>query len=321
MNTQALIELAEKISNGSATTEDIVLYNSWYNSFKVEDKWNEQELGPVTEKENYLLNNIYAKIRNRRTVRLWPRMLAGVAAALIVISLYVLFNYNAAPKPYTFEQITGKKFETPYNMRKTIVLTDGTEAVLYPGSKLVVANDFNDTDRKISITGQVYLKIFHDKAKPFIAYSKHTATTAIGTAFYVRDFERAQKSAVMLIEGKVSVQQPDHKQVQYLEPGTAIEVDQKTLSAHKKIIDKDELLALAEQKLYFDHADMSDVVRKLELFYGIEIDLTSCNCKFKRINGNYSDHSLVSILNTISYINNISWKLTNQKVVFTPKTK
>lgn len=321
MDKQTLIKLAEKISSGSASDEDIVLYNTWYNSFKIEEKWNEQELGSITEKENFLLNHIYTKIRNRRTVRLWPRMLIGVAAALIVVTFYVLFNDKAVPESYTFEQIAGKKFETTYNMRKTIVLTDGTEVVLYPGSKLIVANDFNETDRKIAIYGQVYLKIFHQKDKPFIAYSKHTATTAIGTAFYVRDFERAQKSSVMLIEGKVKVQEPNRKSMQYLEPGTAIEVNQQTLAVVKKVIDKNELLALAEQKLYFDQADMPDIVRKLELFYGIEIDLDSCDCKFKKINGDYSNHSLVSVLNTISYINNVSWKLTNQKVVFTAKTK
>lgn len=242
----------------------------------------------------------------------------GIAALLFLIAGYLFLSKNTPDTAHTFEQIRGKKFVTHSDTRKTIVLADGTEAILYPGSQLVVSTDFNEKDRKIAVYGQVYFKIFHQKEKPFIAYSKYTTTTAIGTAFYVRDFANSKTSSVLLINGKVKVQEPAQAKTQFLEPGMSVEVDQKTLKVTKKSIDKDELLALADHKLYFDNTDMNSIVSKLELFYGIEIDISSCNCEFKKITGDYSNHSLTSVLNTISYINHVSWTLDNYKVVFKP---
>ncbi|WP_316789147.1 FecR family protein [Pedobacter frigoris] len=246
----------------------------------------------------------------------------GIAASLILIAGYFLWPL-AKPSAitYSFEKIDGKQFDTDGNARKVIKLADGTEAILFPRSKLIVSNDFNEKDRKVAVYGQVYLKIFHNKQKPFIAYSKFTTTTAIGTSFYVRDFANSKISSVLLVEGKVKVQEPNKTDMQFLEPGMSVEVDQKTLSVSKKSVDKEEISALADHKLHFDNTDMNSIVSKLELFHGIEIDLSMCECNFKRITGDYSNSSLTSILNTISYINHVSWTLVDHKVIFKPIVK
>lgn len=260
------------------------------------------------EKRTYKLNNF-----NR-----W--LMTGVAASLFLIAGYFFHLHIDTPKSWAFAKIAGKKIETPADTRKTILLSDGTEAILFPGSKLIVSNDFNETDRKVAVYGQVYFKIFHQKEKPFIAYSKHTTTTAVGTAFYVRDFLKGKTSSVVLINGKVKVQEPASNGVQFLEPGTALEVDQTTLKSTKKVLNKEAFQALTAHKLYFNNSDIHTIVDKLELYYGVEINIKSCNCSFKGITGDYSNHSLTTILNTISYINNVTWKLENQQVEFIPKT-
>lgn len=248
-------------------------------------------------------------------------LVAGIAASLLLVAGYFFQFSGMGTGTSAFAEINGKKFETPLLAdRKAMTLGDGTSVILYPGSRLVVADDFNEKNRKVAVYGQAYFKVAHDTEKAFIVYSKHTTTTAIGTAFYVRDFSKGRTSSVLLTEGRVKVQEPERKEIQYLEPGTALEVDQQTLRPEKKAFNKKELQELTENRLYFENTEMHTVVDRLELYYGVEINTASCKCTFKNITGNYSNRSLVAVLNTISHINNITWKLENQQVEFMPKT-
>ncbi|WP_316818005.1 FecR family protein [Pedobacter nyackensis] len=246
-------------------------------------------------------------------------LFSGIAASLFLIAGIIFFLRNSAPKQeYAFNDIKGKTITTPFTERNLIKLSDGTEAILYPGSKLIISEDFNSDDRKIAISGQVYLKVFSNKAKPFVVYSKHTTTTAIGTAFYVRDFEKGNLSSVLLVAGKVKVNEPTRKTEAFLEPGTTMVVDNATLKTQKRKIDNEQLKDLTEFKLDLNNSDMKAIVNRLELFYGVQIDLSACNCQFKRLTGDYSKKSLSAILNSISFTNQVSWEIRDQKIVFLP---
>ncbi|SMC89703.1 FecR family protein [Pedobacter nyackensis] len=243
--------------------------------------------------------------------------ITGIAASLIFIATGVLFFFKTnRTSVSTFNEIKGQSIVTSPTDRNRITLSDGTVAILYPGSKLTISDDYNEDDRKVAITGQVYLKIFKDKQKPFVAYSRHSATTAIGTAFYVRDFEGSKVSSVLLINGKVKVDKPAHHIAEFLEPGTSLIIDNNTLKSEKRTIDKIELEELANRKLVFRNEVMESIVYKLELFYGVEIDLSTCKCQFKNITGDYSEQSLTTILNTISFINQVNWTIREHRIVF-----
>jgi len=269
----------------------------------------------------YQTKDSHLRTHSTRIHHLKPFYRIAIAASLLLLGGYFVFWPVSIQPKYTFAMIEGGVIETLPDAQKTILLKDGTEAVLYPGSSIVISKDFNEKDRKIAVRGQVHLKIFHQKEKPFIAYSKHITTTALGTVFYVRDFEKGRESSVLLVNGKVKVEEPQTHHKQFLDPGTSLLVNNKTLKSKKITFDKTELTELENHQLYFDNAEMSTVVRKLELFYGIEIDLSHCDCQFKRITGNYSRSSLSDILNTIAYINLLRWELSGQSIQFKPIIK
>ncbi|WP_449436461.1 DUF4974 domain-containing protein [Pedobacter steynii] len=110
---------------------------------------------------------------------------------------------------------------------------------------------------------------------------------------------------------------PENHPPKFLEPGTSLTINNNTLKSEKKTIDKVELEDLANQKLLFQNTAMENIVYKLELFYGVEIDLSTCKCQFKNITGDYSKQSLVTILNTISFINKVNWTIRDHRIVFT----
>jgi transmembrane sensor len=270
------------------------------------------------ERTNYQSSSDKTGIVKKRRLFL----VAGIAASLTLLTLLIFLPLPSKHRPqYTFQNLQGKVIRTNFSERDKLTLVDGTEVILYPGSKLTISEDFNIYDRKVAVVGQVYLKISPNKGKPFIVYSSHTTTTALGTVFYVRDFENSKLSSVWLVHGKVKVTEPKRNGTIFLEPGTAMLMNDRTLEMEKKKITKDQLADLIEFKLDFNNSDMETIVKRLELFYGIQIDLNPCNCHFKRLTGDYSNRPLSAILNAIAFTNHVTWKIEGQKIVFKPDTK
>lgn len=251
-----------------------------------------------------------------------PLLWIGIAASLLLIFSMGIFLFKARTgQGSTYENLAGKSIESGKGSQKSVTLTDGTEAIIYPGAKLIISDDYNEGFRKVAVRGQVFFKIFPQKDQPFIAYSKHTTTTALGTAFYVRDFKNTAQSAVILVNGNVKVQAPGSKQVEFLDPGTMVLVNNKSLSAEKRAVSKQELSELLEQKLNFNDSNTINVIDKLEIYYGTEIDISRCHGELKKITGDYSGQPLSNILSSIAYINQLSWRIDEeQHIIFEPIT-
>lgn len=263
---------------------------------------------------------LFRKVQQEKAKKSPPFLWIGIAASLFIVFSTAVILFKTRTRPLsTYENLAGKSIEAGKGSQKSITLADGTEAIVYPGAKLLIADDYNDGFRKVAVSGQVYFKIFPQKDKPFIAYSKHTTTTALGTAFYVRDFKNTTQSAVILVNGNVKVQAPGGKQVEFLEPGTMMLVNNKTRAAEKRTVSKQELSELLEQKLYFNDSNTLNVIDKLELYYGAEIDISRCHGELKKITGDYSGQPLSNILSSIAYINRLSWRIDEeQHIIFEP---
>lgn len=263
---------------------------------------------------------LFRKVQQEKAKKGPPYLWIGIAASLFLVfsTAIILFKTRTRPQS-TYENLAGRSVEAGKGSQKSITLADGTEAIIYPGAKLLISDDYNDDFREVAVYGQVYFKIFPQKDRPFIAYSKHTTTTALGTAFYVRDFKNALQSAVILVNGNVKVQPPGIQQAEILEPGTMLLVNNKTSAAEKRTVSKQELNELLEQKLYFNDSNTINVIDKLEICYGAEIDISRCHGELKKITGDYSGQPLSNILSSIAYINHLSWRIDEeQHIIFEP---
>ncbi len=77
--------------------------------------------------------------------------------------------------------------------------------VLNRASRLQWTNNFNRTERRVSLTGEGYFKIHHDSKRPFIVESAGLEVKALGTAFTVEAYNEESEMRVALLNGKVQV--------------------------------------------------------------------------------------------------------------------
>lgn len=129
---------------------------------------------------------------------------AGVAGLIGVGYYYIQPARRNTQQLATQEEPATQRRISAGNIPKTIVLRDSSVVVLYPNSTLEYERSYGQTDRKLRILGKGRFTVQKDPQKPFVVYSKHLATTAIGTVFEVT--ETGDSTVVCLLEGKVKVE-------------------------------------------------------------------------------------------------------------------
>nr|WP_295922728.1 FecR family protein [uncultured Dyadobacter sp.] len=130
------------------------------------------------------------------------------ACAVLAIGLgwigwqYYCFNcgYNGL--------VSGKELVERVNTsgkQQVIKLTDGTQVVLYPQSRLSFAETFPTDQRTVYLSGDAYFQVAKDPKRPFLVHTTDLVTKVLGTSFFVRARDASDKTLVEVREGKVSV--------------------------------------------------------------------------------------------------------------------
>ncbi|MEC5143952.1 FecR domain-containing protein [Chitinophaga sp. 212800010-3] len=125
MNHQQLAQLAGKIADGTATEEEIVLYNQWLSSVGEESGWNEAELGNYQETADILKQRIYknAGIRKRGLTRNIVRV--SVAAAVVTLFVALGIKLRKTTKEGSSHAPMAGKAILPGGSRAMLTLANG----------------------------------------------------------------------------------------------------------------------------------------------------------------------------------------------------
>lgn len=86
-----------------------------------------------------------------------------------------------------------------------VPLSDGSKVKINSGSKLIYPKLFDSGNtREVSLVGEAFFEVAHDKEKPFIVRSGQLVTRVLGTSFTVKAYP-TEDIAVTVATGKVRV--------------------------------------------------------------------------------------------------------------------
>jgi ferric-dicitrate binding protein FerR (iron transport regulator) len=164
-----------------------------------------------------------------------------------------------------------EKFNTlyvPAGQRVNFTMEDGTTVWLNAQSKLTYPVEFKGKERNVKIEGEAYFKVAKEKERPFIVSSKDFKIKVLGTTFNVYSYPGERNSRVSLIAGSVMVYNKDIITLKPQEEVT-IEGDKMTVG---NITDPNYFLWT--KGIYsFDNENLENIVKKLELYYDIRINI------------------------------------------------
>src|SRR5690606_4086352 len=114
----------------------------------------------------------------------------------------LVFNVKDAPN----QDKTGyNTIETPKGGIYQVVLPDGSKVWLNNASRITFPTRFDKYERKVSIEGEVYFEVAHNRKKPFKVLSDNQEIEVLGTKFNVNAYKDESLTRTTLLEGSVKV--------------------------------------------------------------------------------------------------------------------
>lgn len=239
-------------------------------------------------------------------------------AAILIISSLLAFSYGTLtqPEPDLVPEILVEYEEhfVPPGVKSHLTLLDGSKVILNSGSSIRYIKNFEPHQREIELIGEAYFEVTKDSNRPFIVKTNHLTTRVLGTLFNINAFED-RKTEVSLVAGKVEVRvNSDKAKVVNLVPGEALRFVTLNQTVSKVGFDKAKVLAWTQKTIVFSQAQMKEVKRVLENWYGVEIQFLNTPAVDLEISARFNDQTLKDVLEGLSYSARFDFSIQKEKV-------
>lgn len=347
MNRSTLIDLLTRYEANACTPGEARLVEQWY------ELLGEPIEIPLTEEQWVLVEQkLWRKVQPQALenaassepfVRpLWRRAALVACGIAAVIAVAVGLSWNENPLPGWFgrqtalvasvEQNDWTQYVNETGQPKDIRLPDGSCIVLSPDARLAVHKAFNKKNRDVRLLGEASFDVHRDPGRPFLVYSGDIITKVLGTTFRIRADDPRQPIQVTVQSGKVTVYWPAND-LNKVNPnrGVILNPNQKAtyFPDNKQFVtgladDPQPIVVPAQAKaaapsLEFMDTPIGDVIRRLEVVYGMEIELEQESLSHCPFTGNLTHQSLYTKLELLCGTINGSYEVRGTKILIMGK--
>ncbi|WP_436414082.1 FecR family protein [Petrimonas sp.] len=325
-------QIIENFFNGTITTREKEELMKWrLASSENEDIFrilvNERQ---YTKMENAELvipdkEKVWKLITQKITFKKTPKTISiktfiGVAAIIAII--FMGFGYGISFVSSVFHKgiLASTTISAPLGQKSKAILPDGTEVWINSGSAITYTERFASENREISMTGEAYFKVAHDKKMPFLlSIENDVLLTVLGTTFNVKSnndlIEVALNDGSVQLTNKVT-----EKLLTYLKPmeKATIERINGTLQCKVDMLSEfnDNLWSL--QELKFENVTFNDIILKLEKRYGLDIEFNDINLD-KRYWMSIQNETIEETLNVLGKLVPLTYTIKEDKVIIQGK--
>lgn len=275
MESEKILKL---ITNELDEQEREHVLNEIYNSKELRDTYYEMlnlhalvsSTKPSKKVSEYELGNYLDEISQRklqgflRNTRMVLRYAAIIVFAFIMGKLIDVRIANKA-------MLTYHEIFVPKGQMSVLTLHDGTVVYLNSYTRLRYPVEFSKHERKIYLLeGEAYMKVAHNKYKPFVVSVKEREVRVLGTTFNVSAYDSSLQ--VTLVEGRVALCDSTGAMLASLSPGMQYTQRGKMLYQLKRV-DTTDYISWRDGMYHFHKDSLSHMVAKLERIYDVRIEL------------------------------------------------
>lgn len=155
-----------------------------------------------------------------------------------------------------------------------LVLSDSTVVHINAGTRLKYPTKFpSGFDREVQLTdGEAFFEVSKDRDRPFLIHVDAMDIEVLGTKFNVSSYPEDPEVNTALVEGLVKIYGNDSVDDKLLlTPGRLAAWDKSSGEVNTKEVDLGLYVAWVQGKLVFRKTAFSDMLRKLERAYDVEI--------------------------------------------------
>lgn len=246
----------------------------------------------------------------------------AAAASLLFLVGLGLFFFISRPNENLLTQeepaIEWVEKSNPAGKKTLIHLPDGSKVYLNSESTLRFAKQFI-SNRQVYLEGEAYFEVAKDSIHAFTVQTDSILTRVLGTAFNIRSFPDEEIVSVALASGSIETHIQGQDQKEILVPGQGLAVS-KGEERTTRIFDAD-LHAIrywTEGVLHFDQISFSKLIRILERWYGVEIQVRGEVPQGSGFTGTFKNQeNLINVLDAIQFSEPFQYQSKDKKVIIT----
>jgi len=166
----------------------------------------------------------------------------------------------------------------PYGKKTELLLADGTKVWLNAGSRLAFPSRFTKNTREVFLEGEACFQVTKNEKQPFIVKADNLDVRVLGTHFNVSAYPADATIETVLLEGSVAVEKPNAfgigKTEVVLKPNQkgSFKKEESEITVTDET-DVDLYIAWTYGWLKYERESLSSVLRKVERYYNVEIQL------------------------------------------------
>lgn len=153
----------------------------------------------------------------------------------------------------------------------SFTLADGSKVWLNAASSIHFPVSFTGKDRRVEITGEVYVNVAKNPEQPFIASANGMEVLALGTQFNIDAYMDEGITIATLVEGKVKVSSGQSDGAVILNPGQQTKLSANGLLSTASQVNTDEVTGWKEGLFDFENASLHSILKQFARWYDVEI--------------------------------------------------
>jgi ferric-dicitrate binding protein FerR (iron transport regulator) len=278
-----------------------------WNKFIREASTPEENLNPILDRIHHIIRKEEASKRKRpmhQIVQIYMKVAAVMLLPLLLaVSFIYLDNYkkqSAGPNNLT-------TIYAPLGSRVKFNLPDGSTGMLNSGSDISYSLPFID-HRSVSVEGEAWLEVKHDDKHPMEISAGSSVIKVLGTSLNVSAYPEEKYVEVVLHTGKVEFQMESGGEKIVMLPSEKLVFQNGKIS--KSITDPTKYNAWTQGKLVFRNDPMSEVARRIERWYNIEIVLADKELEKYSFRATFQDDNLGDVLGFLRMTSPIKYQIT-----------
>ncbi len=190
-------------------------------------------------------------------------------AAIFAIAFSVVSTYNKAEPETVRQEAVMQTIYVPAGQRAELTLSDSTKVWLNAKTTLTFPSHFEGGNRSVTLDGEGYFNVTHNKNKPFIVKTEQYDIKVLGTEFNVHAYKGNPIFETSLLKGSVQIESANHRDNLLLEPNKKAYTDHGQLKTSP--ITQYNYFLWKEGLICFDDNTIGDLFKKLQLYFDVNI--------------------------------------------------
>ncbi len=211
-----------------------------------------------------------------------------IAASFLAAFGLSWFVWRSLPEKKALPEMSVFQVVVPKGEKSQFILSDGTKVWLNSDSRLSYTNNFGETDRHITLTGEAYFEVAKDKSKPFIIETPGFDVKVTGTSFNLNTYKEEEINSLTLHTGEVFINRKG-KEFKVL-PGEKFLLNQETQVLKIVNANLEESALWKEGYIVINDMNLEEIKKLLERKYNIHIVITKENYKTIKYTGTFKPY-------------------------------